>query len=331
MSSKQISIEQAAIEPSFDLLAPGGSLDALYGSELPITAPRLDGLRTGTVTSRMLGEGSDMDGIKPYEVGDNVRHINWRATARDPFDRIQVQRFYADQSPRVVLVSDIAHNRFDSHGELTSTEPFTKQQLGVSALMGFAAVASNQRMNHAAIVSTGDQIIDTGFGRGDDHDYDIAQSLTEAIKADRDSDEQGRFAKLINYAAETITDRSVVIVVSDFLDVADPNDSHYGWVDTLRGLREDGHSIITTTISAPSDTKLSVKQAKKLLVDSHTPRWLGSNRVSKNVVAAYARNEAAKQVVISSVLGEVAATHLGLSTENPYWRTDLQSQLQAAR
>jgi uncharacterized protein (DUF58 family) len=71
---------------------------------------RLVGLPFGAMHSARRGSGSDVAGTRPYQAGDDVRRIDWAATARlssaHGSDEFVVREWYADEAPFVVLVND---------------------------------------------------------------------------------------------------------------------------------------------------------------------------------------------------------------------------------
>lgn len=71
---------------------------------------RVIGLSFGTMRSVRRGSGSDVAGSRPYRTGDDVRTIDWAASARlssaRESDEFVVRERYADEAPRVVIVCD---------------------------------------------------------------------------------------------------------------------------------------------------------------------------------------------------------------------------------
>ncbi|HEX2174205.1 MAG TPA: DUF58 domain-containing protein, partial [Dehalococcoidia bacterium] len=53
---------------------------------------RMGGLLAGDVRSSRIGEGTEIEQIRPYRPGDDVRRIDWSATARtgEPHARVHV-------------------------------------------------------------------------------------------------------------------------------------------------------------------------------------------------------------------------------------------------
>ena len=71
---------------------------------------RLVGLAYGVMHSTRRGIGSDVAGSRPYVPGDDVKAIDWPASARlsraRGIDEFIVREHYADEAPRVVVLSD---------------------------------------------------------------------------------------------------------------------------------------------------------------------------------------------------------------------------------
>src|ERR687883_404834 len=80
-------------------------------SVFPLTPRRrLIGLSFGGMRSARRGTGSDVAGSRFYRPGDDMRAIDWAATARRSAardaDEFVVRERYAEEAPRVVIVAD---------------------------------------------------------------------------------------------------------------------------------------------------------------------------------------------------------------------------------
>jgi len=75
-----------------------------------ISRRRLIGLTHGTMRSVRRGRGTEVAGGRPYRPGDDIRSIDWAASARlssaRGADEFVVRERYADEGPRVVVVAD---------------------------------------------------------------------------------------------------------------------------------------------------------------------------------------------------------------------------------
>jgi hypothetical protein len=71
---------------------------------------RLIGLAFGSAHSAKRGKGSDVASSRPYQPGDDIDAIDWAASAKlsaaHATDEFIVRERYAEEAPRVVIVSD---------------------------------------------------------------------------------------------------------------------------------------------------------------------------------------------------------------------------------
>jgi uncharacterized protein DUF58 len=71
---------------------------------------RLMGLAFGAMHSSRRGTGSDVAGSRPYSTGDDIKTIDWYASARlssaRDHDEFVVREWFAEEAPRVVVVAD---------------------------------------------------------------------------------------------------------------------------------------------------------------------------------------------------------------------------------
>src|SRR5262245_43681859 len=72
------------------------------------TARRLRSLRPGAYTSRIRDDGLEFDRHRHYEIGDDVRRIDWNVTARigQPF----VRQTYAERELDMVVAIDLSRS-----------------------------------------------------------------------------------------------------------------------------------------------------------------------------------------------------------------------------
>src|SRR5437879_3617344 len=101
---------------SLDPLALGAEDAVLPTDARLVVAPTMEDLRRtklqprrtrpwfGQVSSRQLGEGTDFWGVREYTAGDEVRRINWKASAR--LDRLYTNEYEGERSGDVVIVVD---------------------------------------------------------------------------------------------------------------------------------------------------------------------------------------------------------------------------------
>jgi uncharacterized protein (DUF58 family) len=112
---------------------------------LQITANReLAGLLSGACRSRFRGQGMEFSDLRPYQPGDDIRRIDWSATARTglPYTRI----YEEERSRSITLMADISR----------SCTPAKRLLLSETAgLLAFAAVAAGDRI---ALIAFSDRV-----------------------------------------------------------------------------------------------------------------------------------------------------------------------------
>ncbi|MGI9488595.1 MAG: DUF58 domain-containing protein [Geminicoccaceae bacterium] len=102
----------AAIQLHFDELVAMRGRHPSFGRN-----QRMDGFRFGDLPSRRRGIGLELDSIGPYQWGDDIRHMDWFATAR--IGRPQVKQFRHDVQQTVILALDLRpHMMFGSKDQL---------------------------------------------------------------------------------------------------------------------------------------------------------------------------------------------------------------------
>ena len=108
---------------------------------------------SGEQASLQRGMGMELEDLRPYQVGDDVRHIAWRTTARSSHPITKV--FRAERLQRILLIIEQHPGMgFATRGELKAT-----QAAKTAALIAFAGL--HQRAEVGALVcgQTKDQAI----------------------------------------------------------------------------------------------------------------------------------------------------------------------------
>src|SRR2546426_220972 len=137
---------------SLDPLALGAEDAVLSVEARLVVAPTMEDLRRtklqprrtrpwfGQVASRQIGAGTDFWGVREYTAGDEVRRINWKASAR--LDRLFTNEYEGERSGDVVIVVDARRESF------IGTETDNPIEHGVRAALGIAehVLASKNRV-----------------------------------------------------------------------------------------------------------------------------------------------------------------------------------------
>lgn len=126
---------------------------------------------SGTQRPRaLLGSGEDFYALRQYEIGDDLRRVHWRSTAR--LDELMIRQDEMPWQTRVTILLDV---RSSVHTEASL-------ELAVSAAASIHD-ASRRRQSLIRLVSTDGT--DSGFAAGTAHDEAILEHLA-MVQATRD-------------------------------------------------------------------------------------------------------------------------------------------------
>jgi uncharacterized protein (DUF58 family) len=159
----------------------------------------------GGVQSRFRGRGMDFDEVREYEPGDDVRAIDWSATART--GRTFVKKYREERQLTVLFVVDASTSGSVGSGESTKRE----QAVEMAGVLALSAVRSDHRVGVA--VFTDDVELFVPPARGRPHSFRLVRDLVEF-------EPQGRGTNLalaLRRVRERLRRRAVVVILSDFL------------------------------------------------------------------------------------------------------------------
>lgn len=179
---------------------------------LPAALQRLREL-DGATAVQLRGAGTEFDSLRDYVRGDDVRSIDWRATARRQDAQGQhlvVRTWRPERDRRVILCVDASR----TSAARIADEPRLDASIEASLLLG--ALASQ----------AGDRVDFLGFHRG--------------VAARGSSAERGNFLHVLSHAASML---DPVLVEADFSHLP----SHIGAITTQKSL-----VVILTAVDSPS-------------------------------------------------------------------------------
>ncbi len=137
---------------SLDALGLGAEDGNAAGPTSLVVAPAMESLQRanlgprrtrpwfGHVTSPQIGAGSEFWGVREYVSGDDMRRINWKASAR--FDRLYSNEYQGERSGDVIIVLDARRE------SAIGTPTDNAVEIGVRAALGVAehVLASKNRV-----------------------------------------------------------------------------------------------------------------------------------------------------------------------------------------
>jgi uncharacterized protein (DUF58 family) len=170
----------------------------------PLIVHRItDDLLLGDFRSIFRGHGIEIDEVRLYESGDDVRAIDWNVSARFGTPYIKIYREERDQTVFIILDCSSSMNA----GGLVRCYD---QAIFVLALMAFSAERAGQPVGALFF----NQIITSVFPsrKGTSHMMTIINAALQAKPEGKDS----KLSEAITGAGRLLKRRSLVMIVSDF-------------------------------------------------------------------------------------------------------------------
>ena len=110
-------------------------------------APKPHALRAGTHLSKLRGRGMDFTEVRNYQSGDEIRHMDWRVTART--GRPHVKLFQEERERPAMLLVDFSPSMF--FGTRIALKSVIAAQ--VAALIAWTVVAQDDRVGGLIIAA----------------------------------------------------------------------------------------------------------------------------------------------------------------------------------
>lgn len=164
---------------------------------------------SGDYSSAFKGAGFEFDQLREYEFGDDVRFIDWNASAKN--DQIMIKEFIPERDRSVILAVDC------SSSLAYSSKPELKRDLIVStaAALAFIANSSNDRVGmllfsdtvHAWMAPQKGKLVVTK----------VIDELCSAVHAGGKTD----IMEALRFLAGTQSSNSVLFIISDWISDQD--------------------------------------------------------------------------------------------------------------
>ena len=276
---------------------PGAvTAESLEALELAI-ARRVDGLLAGDYRSAVTGLGTELQQVRPYEPGDDVRRIEWNVTARTGIPHVRVE--LAER----VLVTWLVFDASASMNFGTAERRKADVAEGVALAIGHAAT---RRGNRLGLVTFGPEDVKWRRPRQG------RRGLLLTLAALRDEPTgQGSLGNALALVDGLAIQRSLVVIVSDFRGPRD-------WRGPL--LRVAGrHPTIAIEIRDPREQELA-DVGELRLVDPETGRHLRVDTGDASLRTRFAAAAHDERAGLVRLLASAGVRHVALSTEGDWLR-----------
>lgn len=217
----------------------------------------------GEYHSRFKGRGMAFDEVRPYQIGDEVRTIDWNVTART--GTVHVKRFVEERELTVMLLVD-ASGSFDFGSEGRWKRDLAAE---LAAVLSFAATTNDDRVGLLLFTDRVELIVPPRKGRR--HVLRLVRELLAFRPEGRGTD----IAEALDTVNRLLHRRGIVFLLSDFADDA----ASYRGALRRTARRHDLvavelHDRLETEI--PDVGLLALEDAEtggRIWIDSSDPAW----------------------------------------------------------
>jgi uncharacterized protein (DUF58 family) len=181
-----------------------------------LTRRLLNGSLVGDSRSAIKGTGFEFDQIREYNFGDDIRFIDWKASARN--NKLLVKQYIEERSRTIFLVVDVSHSSFFGSGVHNKHDR-------IAELASVLALVAQHGKGQVALLLFSDEVEEyVPPGNSLFHVHHIMERLLQfAPKRSRTN-----ISAALAHVLKLKKNDAIVFLISDFID--DALDTYLGQV-----------------------------------------------------------------------------------------------------
>ncbi len=288
--------------------------------------PQLNSLLAGSHMSRQKGRGLDLDQLRIYQPGDDIRSIDWRVTARTQKPHTRV---YKEERERpVVILCDQRSPMF--FGSQRSFKSVVAAQC--SALIAWAALDHGDRVGAVVL---GDHVEkDFRPKQRTSHVLNILKTINEfnhlleidllekEVQQDKQQPAKTSLTQSLNHLKQSLKPGTTLYIISDFYDLSDADKA------ILFSLKRHNH-IVALQVFDPLE-RTAPPSGLYAVTDGSNEGFLDTQ--NKTALHAYTDAVSTWQLGIENTFKSLAIAHHQLNAgEIPFAALKLALEQRGAR
>ena len=248
----------------------------------------------GEYKSLFKGTGLDFDDTRLYNYGDDYRSINWKNSAKE--DKIFINTYKEEKEQSVFFLIDVSNSQsIGNRNKLNISKE-------IASVLCLSAMRKNSQIGLLCYSDIKELFIQSK--KGNSHAYRIIKELYDLINISNKTN----LNEMFKYFNNTIKKKSLVIILSDFLDK--------NFKNTLRSL-SNTHDVICIHIEYKKERAIpdlglieieNNEENKKKWINTSSSEF---NEIKKNTFM-YKNNE------LQKFLKKINTNYLKVSTESDY-------------
>ncbi len=250
----------------------------------------------GEYHSIFKGRGMEFSEVREYQMGDDIRTIDWNVTSRT--GHLHVKKFTEERELTVLLVLDVSGS--SDFGTRSRFKREVAAEMG--ALLAFSAIKNNDRVGAIVFTSEVEMYIPPRKGRA--HVLRVIRDLLYFEPKGKGTN----LAHACEYLNRITRKRAVVFVLSDFMDSK--------FEKPLR-VAAKKHDLISIFISDPRESELPPVGLVEL-EDAESGRKLLLDTSDRDAMAAYRESVGAHRTAQQAALTSMGVDLIDIRTDVPY-------------
>ncbi len=250
----------------------------------------------GEYHSAFKGRGIEFSEVRPYQIGDDVRTIDWNVSART--GETFVKLYEEEREQTLVLAVDVSASERFGTGGVEKREVAAE----IGAVLAFSAVRNNDKVGLLLFSDRVERFVPPKKGRRH------ALRLVRDVFAHAPQAGGTRITAALDHLLHVLRRRTIVVLVSDFFD--------RGYERKLRALAAR-HDVVAVHLRDPREVALP-NVGLLTLRDAESGRPVLVDTGSRAARAAFARQVEARQAEIEAALRSARVDTVQVQTNEDY-------------
>lgn len=258
------------------------------------------------------GRSMDFDDLREYVAGDDIKDLDWKATARH--GRPLIKRFVASRQHAILLVVDTGQTMAALSDATTSKRDVAVLAAGVLAQLAhrhgdLTGLVAGPVPTSNLSVRNDERIVQVPLAASDLHIERMLRIIHDSIDVDGPP---SRLDDLLEYVARRVRRRMILTIIADDID---PTERH---LSILRRLAAQ-HEILFCTVGdvTMTDPALRARELTVVGADARVPRYFRDRTDLHDDLLEIGRQRAAATRAALNRLGIVGTRLCGEATVVP--------------
>ncbi len=263
----------------------------------------------GEYHSAFKGRGMAFSEVREYQIGDDIRNIDWNVTAR--FDHPYIKVFEEERELTVMILVDVSGSREFGSGFQLKKNIITE----ISAVLSFSAIQNNDKIGVILFSDRIEKFIPPQKGKK--HILFIIRELINFEPQYRNTN----ISEALRYLTNAIKKRCTAFVISDFIDIQkDTNKPAY---EEALKIANNKHDMVALKIYDKRETELPPVGLMRIK-DAETGqlKWIDTN--SKRVRKTYADWWTKNVQLSNEILNKAGVDFVSINIDEDYVKPLMQ-------